>query len=45
MDMEMLGFSFEQRTVTDLPLFLLSSSPLEARRSSPVQLSYFLYFI
>jgi len=35
-----------QPTVTDLPLFLLSSSPpLEARRSSPVHLSYFLYFI
>ena len=32
--------------VTDLPLFLLSSSPLlEARRLSPIHLSYFLYFI
>ena len=31
---------------TDLPLFLLPSSPLlEARRLSPVHLSYFLYFI
>ena len=32
--------------ITDLPLFLLSSYPLlEARRSSPVHLSYFLYSI
>jgi len=37
---------FRLYVVTDLPLFLLSSSPpLEARRSSPVHLSYFLYFI
>jgi hypothetical protein len=31
---------------TDIPLFLLSSSPLlEARRLSPVHMSYFLYSI